>query len=328
MADGLSAEQRYFFDVNGYLVVEGVLPSDDVEYLNAIVEAQRVAPPGDDIGSQRFGDEFLLWDQACRDLMNHPAVLPLLRDLLGDRLRLDHAYGIVMAPDSLGLGLHGGGTPWDGSQFYLRRGGGMYSGLTTVTWALVDHEPGQGGFGCIPGSHKAEEWLPEWVPPEWVREPPTSVAACCSSTPPATWPGRATRSRRGASPSCSPRSSGASSSRRRSRPTTRCDRRSPAGGDNVEGRGAEQGRHRGCDGKGAEGARGWRRNRRAHLADRPEGGGCGEPAYGDLGNVAGREADGARVGEAGVEASDREQPHGPVGQADPYPVYAAPDMKG
>jgi phytanoyl-CoA dioxygenase PhyH len=177
VADGLSAEQRYFFDVNGYLVLDDVLPRRDVEYLNAILEAQRIAPPGGSIQSQRFGDEFLLWDQACRDLMNHPAVLPLLRDILGDHLRLDHAYGIVMAPDSLGLGIHGGGTPWDGSQYYLHRGGRMYGGLTTVTWALVDHEPGQGGFGCIPGSHKAEEWVPEWVPPEWVREVPMTAGS-------------------------------------------------------------------------------------------------------------------------------------------------------
>jgi len=53
----------------------------------------------------------------------------------------------------------------------------MYSGLTTVTWALVDHGPGQGGFGCVPGSHKADEELPEWVPPEWVREVPVAAGS-------------------------------------------------------------------------------------------------------------------------------------------------------
>ena len=53
----------------------------------------------------------------------------------------------------------------------------MYSGLTTVMWALVDHGPGQGGFGCVPGSHKADEELPEWVPPEWVREVPVAAGS-------------------------------------------------------------------------------------------------------------------------------------------------------
>jgi len=137
VADGLSPQQRYFFDLNGYLVLDGVLPQDAVEYLATLVGAQRLAPPSASIQSQRFGDEFLRWDQAFRDLLDHDAVLPLLRDLLGDRLRLDHAYGIVMAPNSSGLGLHGGGTPFDPSQDYVHHGGRMYNGLTTVTWSLV-----------------------------------------------------------------------------------------------------------------------------------------------------------------------------------------------
>ncbi|MBV8303096.1 MAG: phytanoyl-CoA dioxygenase family protein [Acidimicrobiia bacterium] len=177
MADGLTAQQRYFFDLNGYLVLDGVLPRRDVEHLDAMVDAQRMLPPGPSIESQRFGDEFLRWDAGFRDLLDHPAVLPLLRDLLGDYLRLDHAYGIRMAPHSSGLGLHGGGTPFDPSQYYLHRGGRMYNGLTTVTWPLVDSAPGEGGFGCIPGSHKAAEPLPPEIPADWVREIPLAAGS-------------------------------------------------------------------------------------------------------------------------------------------------------
>jgi hypothetical protein len=177
VADGLTAQQRYFFDVNGYLVLDGVLPRRDVEHLDAMVEAQRLMPPGPSIQSQRFEDEFLRWDPLFRDLLDHPAVLPILRDLLGDFLRLDHAYGIRMAPRSSGLGLHGGGMPFDPSQYYLHRGGRMFNGLTTVTWSLVDSGPGEGGFGCIPGSHKADELLPPEIPSEWVREVPLAAGS-------------------------------------------------------------------------------------------------------------------------------------------------------
>jgi len=172
VADGLTAQQRYAFDVNGFLVLEGVLSSDHAAYLSSVVEARRLPPAGPSIASQRFEDEFLLWDDGFRDLLDQDTVLPLLRDLVGDHVRLDHAYGIVMAPNSSGLGLHGGGTPLDPSQYYLHRGGRMYNGLTTVTWSLVDSGPGQGGFGCIPGSHKAAEPLPPEIPSSWVREVP------------------------------------------------------------------------------------------------------------------------------------------------------------
>jgi ectoine hydroxylase-related dioxygenase (phytanoyl-CoA dioxygenase family) len=172
MADGLTAQQRYFFDLNGYLVLEGVVGVDDVAYMSSLIEAQRLSSPSQSIESQRFGDEFLRWDRVFRDLLDHDAVLPILRDLVGDHVRLDHAYGILMAPNTSGLGLHGGGTPLDPSQYYLHRGGRMYNGLTTVTWSLVDSEPGQGGFGCIPGSHKAEEPLPPEIPTAWIREVP------------------------------------------------------------------------------------------------------------------------------------------------------------
>ena len=172
MAGGLSAEERYFFDVNGYLVMDGLLSPTEARRLNEVITARRRAAPGESIASQRFDAGFLLWDRGFRDLLDHPAVLARLRDLVGDYLRIHHAYGIVMAPQTAGLGLHGGGTPFDPSQYYVHRGGRMYNGLTTVTWSLVDAGAGDGGFGCLPGSHKAAEPLPAAVPASWVKEVP------------------------------------------------------------------------------------------------------------------------------------------------------------
>jgi len=172
VADGLSAHERYFFDVNGYLVLHGVLARDEARRLNDVITAQRLPSPRHSIASQRFESEFLLWDHGFRDLLDAEQVLPRLRDLVGDFPRVDHAYGIVMAPRTTGLGLHGGGTPWDPSQYYAHRDGRMYNGLTTVTWSLVDAGPGHGGFGCIPGSHKAAERVPDGVPDGWVKEVP------------------------------------------------------------------------------------------------------------------------------------------------------------
>ena len=40
----------------------------------------------------------------------------------------------------------------------------MYNGLVVVAYNLADVNPGDGGFACVPGSHKANHPYPkEWV---------------------------------------------------------------------------------------------------------------------------------------------------------------------
>ena len=87
----LTDSMRYFFDVNGYVVLPDVLSPDEVAHLNTVLDGQDLPTPGADISSQRLQDEFLRWDPACRDLMDHEAVLPIVTALCGDSVRLDHA---------------------------------------------------------------------------------------------------------------------------------------------------------------------------------------------------------------------------------------------
>jgi len=162
---GLTASERYAFDVAGYLVRRHALSADEVALLNAAVDSLDVPPPADDLHSQRFGGH-LHRSEAFVALLDHPAVFDVLLELCGPVLRLDHAYGIVMAPGTGGLGLHGGGTPFDPAQFYVVNGGQISCGLVAVQWCLVEHPPGAGGFRCVPGSHKASFPRPDPVPPE------------------------------------------------------------------------------------------------------------------------------------------------------------------
>lgn len=171
---GMTDRERYSFDVNGYVVIDDVLTPDDVAHLNAVIDGRHLPPAVETIESQRFGG-FFEWDEGFRSLLDHPRILPALRELIGDRLRLDHAYGIVMSPDTAGGVLHGGGEPYDPAQYYVHKNGRMFNGLTVVSWALVDAGRGDGGFCCVPGSHKANYPIPadmrscrfnsEWVKP-------------------------------------------------------------------------------------------------------------------------------------------------------------------
>jgi hypothetical protein len=164
---GLTASERYAFDIAGYVVRHGALSSRELATLNAAVDALVLPAAGHDLASQRFSGH-LPRSPAFVALLDHPAVFDVLAELCGPVLRLDHAYGIVMAPGTGGLGLHGGGTPFDPAQFYVVNGGRVSCGLVAVQWCLVDHPPGAGGFRCVPGSHKASFPLPDPVPPELV----------------------------------------------------------------------------------------------------------------------------------------------------------------
>ena len=160
---GLSPLDRYAFDTRGYLLFEDALDAGTVHELRRAVEGQDLPKPGPSVESQRFGwyGEMLRWHQAFRDLIDHPLVLAVLFDLVGPYVRLDHAYGIAMAPGTSGLGVHGPAQPFDPAQYYVHRDGVMRSGLVAFSWSLTGGGPGEGGFGCIPGSHRAAEPVPE-----------------------------------------------------------------------------------------------------------------------------------------------------------------------
>lgn len=158
----LTDEERYRFDLQGFLVRRGVLSADEVRSLHAEIDALSLPPPGDSIQSQRFTG-LLEVGGLLRDLMDHDAVIDVVRELCGPQVRLDHAYGIVMAPGTAGLGLHGGGVPFDPAQYYVADATGIHTGLVAVQWAVSDHAPGDGGFCCIPGSHRAHYPTPSTV---------------------------------------------------------------------------------------------------------------------------------------------------------------------
>jgi hypothetical protein len=160
---GLSELDRYRFHLHGYVVIDDALEPERIESLKRSIEGRGLRP-GAAVSSQRFGadcSEMLGWDQCFRDLIDHPAVLGVLSQLIGPYFRLDHSYGIIMAPGTAGFGLHGSEWPFDPTQYYIYRGGRMWNGLVVCSWALSTAEAGDGGFGCIPGSHRGEEPLPE-----------------------------------------------------------------------------------------------------------------------------------------------------------------------
>jgi hypothetical protein len=139
----------YEFDLHGMIVYRNVLSPEQVRECNRLVD-------GFVKDDNTFGFDFFTRDPFFVELMALPRTLDILRTMLGEWYRLDHAYGIQMhdqGPDNTNL--HGGPRTDQNEHCYQWHQGRMYNGLVVVAYALADVNPGDGGFVGVPGSHKA-----------------------------------------------------------------------------------------------------------------------------------------------------------------------------
>lgn len=150
----MTPEERFLFDLHGYLVVKQVLSSVEVAALNR--RADRSRPPTlDALGYDRVFNASA-WGPQYHALIDHPTVVPYLRELVGPHFRLDHDFLIYTTKGGTGQILHGGeGSDERPDHWYRYRDGVMRNGLTVATFCLSDARAGDGGFCCIPGSHKS-----------------------------------------------------------------------------------------------------------------------------------------------------------------------------
>jgi len=185
----LSKEERFLFDLNGYLVVRGALNHEEVKSLNAAIDAHadeavardtpalKNAPKADGsfgaAGARRDLGGVLAWpEDDFRKLLAHPKLAPYLASLCGDGYRADH-QPIVLMQDaaSEGFALHGGplsgadGVNGEVGTFnpelqYRCVAGAPWTSLLAMAVHLVDAPPGAGGFCVVRGSHKLNFAVP------------------------------------------------------------------------------------------------------------------------------------------------------------------------
>jgi ectoine hydroxylase-related dioxygenase (phytanoyl-CoA dioxygenase family) len=186
-ATRMSAADKYLFDLNGYIVVRGVFNPDEVAGANAAIDARlhemhersadhlrntraRTPMAGDGSTGRLDLGRCLEWPSpdgdVFRRLLAHPVLLPYFTGLCGVGYRMDH-LPLVLAQDcgAEGFMLHGGVTAPVSGDFqphlqYSWRAGTMHNMLLGCTLQLVDHEPGDGGFCIVRGSHKANFAMP------------------------------------------------------------------------------------------------------------------------------------------------------------------------
>jgi ectoine hydroxylase-related dioxygenase (phytanoyl-CoA dioxygenase family) len=167
----MNETEKYLFDLHGYLVIERALSTDEVAAANTAIDyyADRISIRPNDlaygsttlVGETGRGDlgGMLTWEKpycdVYRQMIAHPRLTPYLQELIGPGFRLEGLGIITMDKGAEGFWFHEGGEPFDRSRYYLYRNERMYCGMTNMAVQLTDVGSGDGGFACLPGSHKA-----------------------------------------------------------------------------------------------------------------------------------------------------------------------------
>jgi hypothetical protein len=153
----MTEEQKFLFDVKGWLLLPGVLAAAEIDAVKAHLHA----------GGNGFTGP-------AQELLDHPAVVDILNETLSEREPAEEYYNFRCESSFVTIrkaGWQPAGTQVPhvvrppqgaGPMNYQCNGGRIYSALTRVVWELNPVRKGEGGTLFLSGTHKAR--LP--YPPE------------------------------------------------------------------------------------------------------------------------------------------------------------------
>jgi ectoine hydroxylase-related dioxygenase (phytanoyl-CoA dioxygenase family) len=156
----LTPEQSSFFEENGYLVIPGALDRAMLERVTAAVD--RVFERGRrEEGLNRAGAyekrNAIGLDDAFLDLLDWPATVPLVPQILNWDIQLDTSHIIVRPPQPPGTGEDFKAIGWhrDGGIATLEMPEPLSRLRLKICYVLSDlSQPGRGNTRFVPGSHR------------------------------------------------------------------------------------------------------------------------------------------------------------------------------
>ena len=173
----IDEKELYFWDLCGHLVIRNVMDAAWLEAANEAIDKfadQIVVGGAPDKGSQTLagtgrpdlGGLFELPKPYCdpfREMIAHPAVIHRLNWMEGSGFRCGNATAICSVKGTAGHALHSGSDPARPGNSYFFQNGRAYCDSVNVAWQLRDVTEADGGFVCVPGSHKARYPMPPGV---------------------------------------------------------------------------------------------------------------------------------------------------------------------
>lgn len=152
----LSEEQKFLFDLKGYLVIPGVFREDEVAAMKEQVYRIKHEP------GSLSPRERTVPGGASEVILSNPVVKGTLKDIIGPDFRLDNQF-VVWREKGAGdsQGPHQGGPMANPHFHYHVTDGHIYSALTRMVVELNPVGKKDGGTVFLPGSHKANFHIPE-----------------------------------------------------------------------------------------------------------------------------------------------------------------------
>ena len=151
----MTSEQKFFFDLRGWILLPSVLSETEIKETKAEVYA----------GARQS------YEGALQKLLDHPAIVGILNEILSeDPFVKDDCYGFrcegsftTVRPPGWSKSERGdNGLPHvvrppqqANAMRYQVAGAKIFSGLTRVVWELEEVKAGTGGTSFLSGSHKA-----------------------------------------------------------------------------------------------------------------------------------------------------------------------------
>lgn len=169
----VTEREKYFFDLNGFLLLKGALSSDDVTDINAAIDDLLPIEHNEWKGyvqGHTYGDDEGLNLQQIYEagepmerLIDHPSWIHKVKYFVGGEgtfdykhgpLFIDEAFASIRGPGQA-IGLHSGGHTGTKRTQYRYYNGHFQCGQVNILMALTNIKEGDGATMVIPGSHKA-----------------------------------------------------------------------------------------------------------------------------------------------------------------------------
>lgn len=160
----------YYFDLRGFLVLEGALTDDEVGALNDAVDQVRPLDPGEWHGHLHRSPNIegsseiqQIYELSPFDrLIDHPSWIEYVKHFVGNQDDFDAHHGPVYidenfvrsVPTGNGTPIHSGGHKRTKRTQYRYHNHDFHCGQVNVLVALTDVGPGDGATMAVPGSHK------------------------------------------------------------------------------------------------------------------------------------------------------------------------------